>query len=208
MRINNTYIQVEEHPTLICCSYRLPGDVLFKRKYIGWGRRAAVAQFKRDAAQELKTPNMKNVTDEIHAFAQRATGLARKRLEEISHDEEATRLWRDEFWPGTRLSVVRERLQEAFVDLEFRRTVAYFRLHGRPVIATPVENLPVPQLTGMMSATLEWLKFLKTQREKRLVQDAIALRKGQINRERDWKRLPASVRKAALAAMETANAKG
>ena len=151
---------------------------------------------------------MKTPVDELNALTKRLGDIARKRLEEISFDEEATRLWRDEFWPGTRLTTVRERLQEAFVDLELKRSVGYLRVFGRPVITTPLDNLPVAQLTGTMADTVKWLKFLKSQHERRMVENAIGLRKGQIKREQDWKRFPASVRKAALAAMEATHATG
>jgi len=47
-------VMVESHPTLICCLHRLPDGDLFKRKYIGYGRRAAVAQFRREVREELR----------------------------------------------------------------------------------------------------------------------------------------------------------
>jgi hypothetical protein len=151
---------------------------------------------------------MTTLLDEQNALTQRIRKTVMARLREIAGDETALRLWRDEFWPGTRLSTVRERLQAVLVDLEVRRSVAYVRIYGRPYINTAVENLPVRQLTNGMPETLQWLAFLKSQREKRLVAEAVSMRKGQINRERDWKRLPLSVRKSALAALEAEHGNG
>lgn len=202
-------ITVTVHPTLIHCSYRMPNGELFKRKYIGWNKHGAVGQFRLDYARETAEMKlMKTLVDEQNALIDRVRKTVLKRLQDIAADEAALRLWRDEFWPGTRLSTVRERLQSAFADLEVRRSTPYIRIYGRPLINTAIENLPLLQLTGSMDETLKWLTFLKTQREKRLIQDAISLRKGQMNRERDWRRLPLSVRKAALAALEVAHGAG
>lgn len=41
-------ITVEVHPNLICCLYRTPSGDLFKRKYIGYSRREAAAEFRRE----------------------------------------------------------------------------------------------------------------------------------------------------------------
>lgn len=46
--MNTSEIIVEVHPNLICCVYRMPSGLLFKRKYIGYSRSASIAEFKRE----------------------------------------------------------------------------------------------------------------------------------------------------------------
>jgi len=146
----------------------------------------------------MSNPLVEKLNEQVKSLCQ----CCQDRLCDIARHESAVRLWRDEFWPGTRLDTVRERLREAFVGMDLRQGTPYFRLHGRPVIKSPVEHLPVAQLTGSLADTLIWLEFRKSQRDKRQVAEAAAMRRGIISRERDWRRLPLAIRTAAAAIIE------
>lgn len=46
MKFDPADITFEVYPSHVLVSYRLPSDTLFKRKYMGYSQRAALAEFK------------------------------------------------------------------------------------------------------------------------------------------------------------------